>query len=96
VPNGVVETTNFAVAGVVLFLAYIGLFGQYFYAALPEQLGGGDAAWPRSWPLRMLYRRYANSVWTSPRMPRSLRPSNCSGKGKRATSSVCPGPTTER
>jgi hypothetical protein len=25
----------------VLFLAYIGLFGQYFYPTLPEQLGGG-------------------------------------------------------
>src|SRR5918994_919352 len=41
VPNGVVETMIFAVAGVVLFLAYIGLFGQYFYPTLPEQLGGG-------------------------------------------------------
>jgi hypothetical protein len=41
VPNGVVETMVFAVAGVVLFLAYIGLFGQYFYPTLPEQLGGG-------------------------------------------------------
>jgi len=41
VPNGVVETMIFAVAGVVLFLAYVGLFGQYFYPALPEQLGGG-------------------------------------------------------
>jgi hypothetical protein len=41
VPSGVVETTIFAVAGVVLFLAYIGLFGQYFYPTLPEQLGGG-------------------------------------------------------
>ena len=41
VPNGVVETLIFAVAGVVLFLAYIGLFGQYFYPTVPEQLGGG-------------------------------------------------------
>ena len=41
VPNAVVETTIFAVAGVVLFLSYIGLFGQYFYPTLPEQLGGG-------------------------------------------------------
>src|SRR5215208_5137651 len=41
VPNTVVETMIFAVAGVVLFLAYIGLFGQYFYPLLPEQLGGG-------------------------------------------------------
>ena len=41
VPNAVVETMIFAVAGVVLFLAYIGLFGQYFYPTLPEQLGGG-------------------------------------------------------
>jgi hypothetical protein len=41
VPNEVVETMIFAVAGVVLFLAYIGLFGQYFYPTLPEQLGGG-------------------------------------------------------
>jgi hypothetical protein len=31
----------FAVAGAMLFLAYIGLFGQYFYPTLPEQLGGG-------------------------------------------------------
>jgi hypothetical protein len=41
VPNALVETMIFAVAGVVLFLAYIGLFGQYFYPTLPEQLGGG-------------------------------------------------------
>jgi len=41
VPSAVVETMIFAVAGVVLFLAYIGLFGQYFYPTLPEQLGGG-------------------------------------------------------
>jgi hypothetical protein len=41
VPNAVVETTIFAVAGVVLILAYIGLFGQYFYPTMPEQLGGG-------------------------------------------------------
>ena len=41
VPNAVVETMIFAVAGVVLFLVYIGLFGQYFYPRLPEQLGGG-------------------------------------------------------
>ena len=40
-PNEIVETMIFAVAGVVLFLAYIGLFGQYFYPTLPEQLGGG-------------------------------------------------------
>ena len=40
VPNAVVETTIFAVAGVVLFLVYIGLFGQYFYPTMPEQLGG--------------------------------------------------------
>src|SRR5215204_6037172 len=40
VPNAVVETTIFAVAGVVLFLAYVGLFGQYFYPTIPEQLGG--------------------------------------------------------
>jgi hypothetical protein len=26
---------------VVLFLVYVGLFGQYFYPTLPEQLGGG-------------------------------------------------------
>jgi hypothetical protein len=25
----------------VLILAYIGLFGQYFYPTMPEQLGGG-------------------------------------------------------
>jgi len=41
VPNAVVETMIFAVAGVVLILAYIGLFGQYFYPTMPEQLGGG-------------------------------------------------------
>jgi hypothetical protein len=41
VPNAFVETTIFAVAGVVLFLAYIGLFGQYFYPTLPEQPCGG-------------------------------------------------------
>ena len=41
VPSAVIETMIFAVAGVVLFLAYIGLFGQYFYPTLPEQLGGG-------------------------------------------------------
>jgi hypothetical protein len=41
VPNEVIETMIFAVAGVVLFLVYIGLFGQYFYPTLPEQLGGG-------------------------------------------------------
>jgi hypothetical protein len=41
VPNAVVETMIFAVAGVVLLLTYIGLFGQYFYPAMPEQLGGG-------------------------------------------------------
>ena len=41
VPSEVVETMIFAVAGVVLFLAYIGLVGQYFYPTLPEQLGGG-------------------------------------------------------
>jgi hypothetical protein len=41
VPNAVVETTIFAVAGVMLILAYIGLFGQYFYPTMPEQLGGG-------------------------------------------------------
>jgi hypothetical protein len=31
----------FAVAGEVLFLAYIGLFGQYYYPTLPEQVSGG-------------------------------------------------------
>ena len=41
VPNAVVETMIFAVAGVVLILAYIGLFGQYFYPTMPEQIGGG-------------------------------------------------------
>jgi hypothetical protein len=41
VPNAVVETMIFAVAGVVLILTYIGLFGQYFYPRMPEQLGGG-------------------------------------------------------
>ncbi|MCD6033895.1 MAG: hypothetical protein K0S78_6081 [Thermomicrobiales bacterium] len=41
VPSTVIETMIFAVAGVVLFLAYVGLFGQYFYPLLPEQLGGG-------------------------------------------------------
>jgi hypothetical protein len=41
VPNAVVEMTIFAVAGVVLFLGYIGLFGQYFYPTMLKQLGGG-------------------------------------------------------
>ena len=41
VPNAVVESMIFGVGGVVLFLAYVGLFGQYFYPAMPEQLGGG-------------------------------------------------------
>ena len=41
VPSAVIETTIFAVAGVELFVACIGLFGQYFYPTLPEQLGGG-------------------------------------------------------
>ena len=45
VPNTVVESMIFGVGGVVLFLAYIGLFGQYFYPTIPEQLGGGR---PRS------------------------------------------------
>lgn len=41
VPDVVVESMLFAVAALVLFLAYIGLFGQYFYPTVPEQLGGG-------------------------------------------------------
>jgi hypothetical protein len=41
VPSAAIETMIFAVAGVVLFLVYVGLFGQYFYPTLPEQLGGG-------------------------------------------------------
>ena len=41
VPNAVVESMIFGVGGVVLFLAYIGLFGQYFYPTMPEQIGGG-------------------------------------------------------
>jgi hypothetical protein len=96
VPSGVVETTIFAVAGVVLFLAYIGLFGQYFYPTLPEQLGGGRP-------------RMAQILVTGEAVPAvrelgldvtedaPLSPlSSYSGKEKRATSSVCPGPTTER
>ena len=41
VPNAVVESMIFGVGGVVLFVAYVGLFGQYFYPTMPEQLGGG-------------------------------------------------------
>lgn len=35
------ETMIFAVAGPLLRLAYIGLFGWRFYGQLPEQIGGG-------------------------------------------------------
>lgn len=31
----------FGVGGVVLFLVYVGLFGQYFFPTMPEQIGGG-------------------------------------------------------
>jgi hypothetical protein len=41
VPNAVVESMVFGVGGVILFLVYVGLFGQYFYPSFPEQLGGG-------------------------------------------------------
>jgi hypothetical protein len=41
IPDVVVETMIFAVAGPLLFLAYIGLFGWHFYSEIPEQLGGG-------------------------------------------------------
>ncbi len=41
VPDTLVESMIFGVAGLVLLLTYIGLFGQYFYPTIPEQLGGG-------------------------------------------------------
>ncbi len=41
IPDTIVESLIFAVGGFVLFLLYLGIFGQYFYPRLPEQLGGG-------------------------------------------------------
>ena len=41
VPTTVVETMTFGVGGVLLILAYIGIFGYHFYPAIPEQIGGG-------------------------------------------------------
>ena len=41
VPNAVVESMVFGVGGVLLFLAYVGIFGHHFYPAIPEQIGGG-------------------------------------------------------
>ncbi|MBA2596975.1 MAG: hypothetical protein H0V00_10175 [Chloroflexia bacterium] len=41
VPDALVESMIFAVGGFLLMLAYIALFGQYFYPTIPEQLGGG-------------------------------------------------------
>lgn len=41
IPEAIVESLIFAVGGFVLFLLYLGIFGQYFYPSLPEQLGGG-------------------------------------------------------
>lgn len=41
IPAALVEHLVFVIAGTLLFLAYIGLFGQHFYPDLPEQIGGG-------------------------------------------------------
>ncbi len=41
VPDAAVEGSLFAVVGTLVLLLYIGLFGQYFYPRIPEQLGGG-------------------------------------------------------
>jgi hypothetical protein len=41
IPETAVETLVFVVGATILFLAYIGLFGQVFYPIIPEQLGGG-------------------------------------------------------
>ncbi len=41
IPDALVESMIFGVAGLVIFLVYIGLFGQYFYPTFPEQIGGG-------------------------------------------------------
>lgn len=43
VPGALVENLAFVVIGTLLFLLYVGLFGQRFYPILPEQLGGGRA-----------------------------------------------------
>lgn len=45
VPDAVVEGMVCALVGLVLFLLYLGLFGQFFYPLVPEQMGGGR---PRS------------------------------------------------
>jgi hypothetical protein len=41
IPDGVVECLVFAVAGPLLLVAYIGVFGDHFYPMIPEQIGGG-------------------------------------------------------
>jgi hypothetical protein len=41
IPGALVENLVFVVIGTLLFLLYVGLFGQRFYPMLPEQLGGG-------------------------------------------------------
>jgi hypothetical protein len=41
IPDALVENLLVVVGGVLVVLAYIGLFGQHFYPTIPEQLGGG-------------------------------------------------------
>lgn len=41
VPDALVETMILAVAATLLLLTYVGLFGHYFYPAIPAQIGGG-------------------------------------------------------
>ncbi|MDQ3412720.1 MAG: hypothetical protein M3509_11455 [Chloroflexota bacterium] len=41
IPAALVEQLAFVIAGTLLFLAYVGLFGSRFYPDLPEQIGGG-------------------------------------------------------
>lgn len=41
IPDAVVENLFFVVAGALLLLAYIGVFGHHFYPMIPEQIGGG-------------------------------------------------------
>lgn len=41
VPDAAVEGLVLALVALVLFLTYLGLFGQFFYPLVPEQMGGG-------------------------------------------------------
>lgn len=41
IPGVLVENLIFVIVGTLLFLGYVGLFGQSLYSHLPEQLGGG-------------------------------------------------------